>query len=121
MGQALSFGRLVGATRCSLRGLIDTFRHEAAFRQEVTLAALLVPVALWLGRSPAEQALLIGVVLAVLVAELLNTAVEKAVDRIGPEHHALSGRAKDAGSAAVFVALVNAGLTWLLLVAGRVL
>lgn len=119
MGQALSLGRLMAATRCSVRGLADTFRHEAAFRQEVVLAAVLLPTAAWLGRSPVERGMLIGAVSAVLVAELLNTAVEKAVDRIGPEIHPLARRAKDAGSAAVFVALVNAGIVWLLVAAAR--
>lgn len=115
----MALGRLVGATRCSLRGLADTFRTEAAFRQEVALAVITLPAALWLGTSAPERALLVCVVLLVLVVELLNTAVEKAVDRIGLERHALSARAKDAGSAAVFVALVNAVAVWLTVAAGR--
>jgi diacylglycerol kinase (ATP) len=114
-------GRLIAATRISVRGLVATLRGEAAFREEVALAAFMLPAALWLGRGAAERALLIAVVLAVLAAELLNTAVEKAVDRIGPERHPLAGRAKDAGSAAVFVALVNAGVVWALVLGERLL
>ena len=72
----------------------------------------MAPMALWLGRSPLEKALLIGVCLLVLVVELLNSAIEAAVDRVGQEHHELSGRAKDLGSAAVFVSLVIAGMVW---------
>lgn len=115
----MGLGRLVGATRCSLRGLADTFRSEEAFRQEVALAVVLLPAALWLGTNAAERALLWAVVVLVLVVELLNTAVEKTVDRIGLERHALSARAKDAGSAAVFVALINAAVVWLIVAAGR--
>lgn len=115
----MGLGRLVGATRCSLRGLAGTFRTEAAFRQELALAVVLLPAALWLGTSAVERALLWAAVLLVLVVELLNTAVEKAVDRIGLDRHVLSARAKDAGSAAVFVALVNAVAVWLFVAAGR--
>ncbi|SHM31580.1 diacylglycerol kinase [Vreelandella subglaciescola] len=106
---------LLHSTRYSLKGLTAAFRHEAAFRQEVFLCALLLPLAVWLGQSVAEVLLLVGSCVLVLVAELLNSAIENVVDRIGTEHHELSGRAKDIGSAAVMLALLFAGLTWALL------
>lgn len=108
--------RLALASVNSLKGLCSAFRSEAAFRQELLLAVVLVPLGLWLGESRTEKALLVGSVLLVLIVELLNTAVETAVDRIGLEHHALSGRAKDIGSAAVLVALVLLVTVWGLLV-----
>lgn len=117
----MGLGRVVAATRHSLHGLAATCRTEEAFRQELALTAAMVPAGLWLGRTAVERALLIAVVLGVLIVELLNTAVEKAVDRIGVEHHPLAGRAKDAGSAAVFVALLCAGAVWLLVAAERLL
>ena len=86
---------------------------ETAFRQEVLAAVVLVPLAFWVGRGWVQVALLAGSVVAVMVVELLNTAIEAAVDRIGPEWHALSKRAKDMGSAAVLLALLWAGGVWL--------
>ena len=106
--------RLIKATGYSLQGLAATFRHETAFKQEVALSVVLVPLALWLGHGGLEQALLITVWLLVLMFELINSAIEAIVDRIGPELHELSGRAKDIGSAAVLVALINAAVVWLL-------
>lgn len=106
---------LLHSTRYSLKGLTAAFRHEAAFRQEVFLCALLLPLAVWLGQSVTEVLLLVGSCVLVLIAELLNSAIENVVDRIGTEHHELSGRAKDIGSAAVMLALLFAGLTWALL------
>lgn len=106
--------RLVKATLYSLAGLKAAFRGEAAFRQELLLCAVAIPVALAVHVSVAERALMIGSLFLVLIAELLNSAVESAVDRISPERHELSGRAKDLGSAAVFVALVNAAVIWAL-------
>lgn len=79
----------------------------------------MTPVGLWLGRSAAERALLVGSLLLMLIVELLNSAVEAAIDRIGPEHHELSGRAKDMGSAAVFLALTLTGTVWLLIAGAR--
>lgn len=105
--------RIIDATGYSWRGVRAAFKHEAAFRQELLLLVILAPVALWLGNSGVEYALLIGSLLLVLMVELLNSAVEAVVDRIGPEHHKLAGRAKDIGSAAVFVALLNAAVIWL--------
>ena len=96
----------------SLNGLVAAVRHEAAFRQELLLAALLVPLALVLPESWLESALLIACVMLVLVAELLNSAIEAAVDRVSGERHDLSKRAKDIGSAAVFLSLVNCAVVW---------
>ncbi len=104
--------RLLYATGYSAAGLAAAWRSEAAFRQEVVAAAVLTPAALWLGRGPLEWLLLLGSLLGVLIVELLNTSIEAAVDRIGEDHHALSGRAKDLGSAAVLLSLVLAGATW---------
>lgn len=104
--------RLVAATGYSLAGLAAAWRSEEAFRQEVLLLVPLVPAALWLGRGPLEWLALIGVWILVLVVELLNTAVEFTVDRIGSERHELSGHAKDIGSAAVMLSLLLALLTW---------
>ena len=106
--------RLIKATGYSFNGLAATFRHETAFRQEVALSLLLIPLALWLGESGVELALLIMSWLLVLMFELVNSGIEAVVDRIGTEHHELSGRAKDVGSAAVLIALVNAAVVWLL-------
>jgi diacylglycerol kinase (ATP) len=107
------FGRLLAATACSAAGWRAAWRHEEAFRQEVVLAAVLVPVALWLGTTALQRALLIGSLLLVLIVELLNSAVETVVDRIGPDPHELSGRAKDMGSAAVLISLLLAAGIWL--------
>lgn len=110
--------RLINAARYSLSGLAEAARHEDAFRQELILAALMVPLGLWLGTNGVERALLVGSVLAVLVVELLNSAVEAAVDRISLENHRLAKRAKDMGSAAVMLSLVSAGAVWLLVLLG---
>lgn len=104
--------RLVQATRCSIAGLTAAVRGETAFRQELMLAAVLLPAGLWLGRTGVERALLAGSVLLVLVVELLNSAIEAAVDRVSLERHPLAGRAKDIASAAVMLSLVNAALVW---------
>ena len=104
--------RLIRATRFSAQGFAHAWRHEAAFRQEIALAAVLTPVAFWLGQNVLERAMLIGVLLLLLIVELLNSAIEAAIDRHGDEQHELSGRAKDLGSAAVFVVLVLVGVVW---------
>ncbi|MCE0733202.1 diacylglycerol kinase [Halomonas sp. G15] len=106
---------LVHSTRYSLKGLKAAWRHESAFRQELTLCLLLLPLVWWVGDGPVEWILLLGSCAIVLIVELLNSAIESVVDRIGPERHELSGRAKDLGSAAVMLSLLLAGLTWLLL------
>jgi diacylglycerol kinase (ATP) len=106
--------RLLNAFGNSLRGFIGAFREEAAFRQELALAVIVVPAGLWFGRSGVERALLVAPMLLILIVELLNSAVEAAIDRIGTEHHELSGLAKDIGSAAVFAAFVLLGTMWVL-------
>lgn len=107
--------RVISAARNSFAGLAEAIRCEDAFRQELILAAIFVPLAFFVGRSGVERALLIGSVLLVLVVELLNSAIEATVDRISLENHRLAKRAKDIGSAAVMIALALAALTWLLI------
>ncbi len=106
--------RIVQAFFNSLAGYTDAWRHESAFRQEVLLAAVMVPAAFVVPVTGAERALLVGSVLLVLVVELLNSSVEAAVDRISLDRHSLSRRAKDLGSAAVLTALALAASVWLL-------
>jgi diacylglycerol kinase (ATP) len=105
------FARLWHATGYSVAGLRAGW-GEAAFRLEACLAFLLVPLAFWIGRTWTEVALLAGTVLLLMIVELLNTAIEAAIDRIGPEWHDLSKRSKDMGSAAVFLATLLAGGIW---------
>ena len=104
--------RIIRATRFSAQGFASAWKHEAAFRQEFALVVIMMPIAVWLGQSIVETALLIAVLLLVLIVELFNSAIEAAIDRHGDEHHELSGRAKDMGSAAVFVVLVIVGVVW---------
>lgn len=108
------FQRVINATRYSMKGLKAAYIHEAAFRQEVWCAVILFPLGLFLGDSNIEKILLAGTVLLVLITELLNSAVESVVDRIGSEFHELSGRAKDVGSAAVFMSMMLLAVTWIL-------
>ena len=107
------------AASYSMAGLAWAWRKEAAFRQEVVLAAILAPLAWYLGTDGVERALLLGVLLLVLVAELLNTALEAVVDRFGDDRHELSKAAKDLGSAAVLIAIVNAAVVWACILLGR--
>lgn len=104
--------RLWHALGYSIAGLRAGW-HETAFRQEAVASFVLVPLAFWIGRSWVEVALLVGTVVLVMVVELLNTGIETAIDRIGPEWHALSKRAKDMGSAAVLLSLVLCAGTWI--------
>ena len=104
--------RIVHAAGYSMAGLSAAWRHESAFRQECALAALMLPAAWWLGRDWVETALLAGSVMAVLIVELLNSAVESVVDRVSAELHPLSKRAKDIGSAAVMLSLLTCGAVW---------
>jgi diacylglycerol kinase (ATP) len=104
--------RLWHATTYSLSGIRSAWQNEAAFRQECILATILAPFAMWLGTSAVERVLLIASCLIVLVTELLNSAIEATIDRIGDEPHPLSGRAKDLGSAAVFISLWLVLITW---------
>jgi len=96
-------------------GLKATYKHEEAFRQEVFVLCLAVPLAIWLADSTIEIALMIGSIVLLLIVELINSAIEAVVDRFGGEIHELSGRAKDMGSAAVFITMLNAIMVWLLL------
>jgi len=110
--------RLINALRYSFNGFGSAFRHEEAFRQEALLAVVLIPIALFLDVGGVAKALMVSSVLAVLIVELLNSAVEAAVDRISLENHRLAKRAKDIGSAAVFLSLVNVAVVWGLVLGG---
>ena len=115
------FKRLRKASQFSMKGLRAAWRDESAFRQECALGVVLVPLSFWVGESLVETALLIGAYAAVLITELLNTAIEAAVDRVGREPNDLAGRAKDIASAAVAVSLLLLGCVWALVVAHRFL
>jgi diacylglycerol kinase (ATP) len=106
--------RLINAMRWSMKGFRSTYKNEEAFRQEVLLLIVLGPLGLWLGENGIERALLVGPLLIVLIVELLNSAIESVVDRISTENHKLSGRAKDQGSAAVFVSIAVVALCWIM-------
>ncbi|MCG9685085.1 diacylglycerol kinase [Vibrio sp. Isolate23] len=106
------FKRIKNATRYSCQGLKAAFQNEPAFREEVVLAALMIPTAFWLDVSQSERILLIATVMLVLIAELFNSAIEAVVDRIGQEQHELAGRAKDIGSAAVMITMLLTGYVW---------
>ena len=110
--------RIIHAAGYSWAGLKAAFVHEAAFRQELALCIILIPTGFWLGQTGIERALLVGSLLLVLMVELLNSAIEAAIDRFGGEQHELSGRAKDIGSAAVFIALINVMVIWGLVILG---
>jgi diacylglycerol kinase (ATP) len=107
------------ATLNSLRGLKHCYHSEAAFRQEVWAAVVLLPAAIWLGQTAVERVLLVGSVLIVMIVELLNTGIEVVVDRISQERHHLSGFAKDLGSSAVLLSLLLAGMTWTFVLSDR--
>src|SRR5262245_22575316 len=111
--------RVWNAIGYSVHGFMSAFRHEEAFRQEVLLAMVLIPVALVLDVGGAGKALMVGSVLLVLIVELLNSAVEAAVDRISLDRHNLAKRAKDIGSAAVFLSLINVAAVWALVLFSR--
>jgi len=111
---ARGMARLVNAFRFSMAGFRQCFQHEEAFRQEVFASLLFIPLGLWLGDTGIERAMLVGSWLLVMIVELLNSAIEANVDRVGLERHELSGRAKDIASAAVFSSLVMASSVWLL-------
>jgi diacylglycerol kinase (ATP) len=104
--------RIWNAAGYSIAGIRAGWDHEVAFRQEIILCMALVPAAIWLGNTAVERALLVGSCLLVLVVELLNSAIEAAIDRIGEDSHKLSGRAKDMGSAAVFFSLWIVIMIW---------
>jgi len=109
---ATGITRIINATGYSMKGLKSAWINEAAFRQELVLILLLMPLAFWIGDSLNEILLLVCISWLVVIVEVINSAVEAVVDRIGSEHHELSGRAKDLGSAAVFIALALNALVW---------
>lgn len=112
--------RLIAAWVNSWRGFHSAWQHEAAFRQECYLLCLLAPAAFWLGENAVQVAILLMSCLIVLIVELLNSAIEAAIDRIGPERHELSGRAKDIASAAVFLSLAQVVLVWGIFLSNRI-
>ncbi len=113
--------RVLKAAIWSWQGLAAAWRHESSFRLEVYLFVVLAPLALWLGQTPVERALLVGSMLLVMAMELANSAIEAVIERYGPEFHVLAGRAKDMGSAAVFVLMMNVLLCWGLILVPRIL
>jgi len=113
--------RVLLATRWSLQGLRAAWLHESSFRLEIYLFVILAPLAMWAGQTPVERVLLVGSGILVLAAELLNSAIEAVIERYGAEYHELSGRAKDMGSAAVFVLMLNVVFTWALILGPRML
>ena len=110
--------RLINAFGYSMEGLKAAHKNEDAFRQEVRLALLLIPLALYLGHNAIDRALMIGCVFLVVIVELLNSSVEATVDRISLDHHLLAKRAKDIGSAAVLLSLINLVIVWGLVLLG---
>jgi diacylglycerol kinase (ATP) len=113
------FSRVVRAFGSSAKGFIGAYREEAAFRQELLFACITLPLAIWLGHNGIERALLVTPVLILLIVELLNSAIEATVDRIGLERHALAGLAKDIGSAAVLLSIILVAVVWTLVLTGR--
>jgi diacylglycerol kinase (ATP) len=111
--------RILRAFGSSAKGFIGAYREEAAFRQELAFACIASPIGIWLGHNGVERALLVAPVLLVLIVELLNSAIEATVDRIGLERHMLSGLAKDIGSAAVLLSFILVGVVWALVLTGR--
>lgn len=116
--EATGVSRLISALGFSIKGLRRAYLQETAFRQEVWLATVLIPIAIIVGNSGVERALLIASVLLLCIVELLNTGIEAVVDRIGAEYHDLAGFAKDVGSAAVLIALVQLVVVWFLVIQG---
>ncbi len=108
--------QLLGAFMWSMKGLRAAYRYEASFRLDAYLAIVLIPLGLWLGHGGVEKLLLAGIPLLLLSVELLNSAIEAVVDKVSPDFHELAGRAKDMGSAAVFMLVLLTGLSWLLLI-----
>ncbi|HEX5055122.1 MAG TPA: diacylglycerol kinase [Gammaproteobacteria bacterium] len=113
--------RIINAARYSLKGLCYAWKNEAAFRQECLLALVLIPAAFWIGGDAVQRSLLIGSCLIVLIVEIFNSAIEAVVDRIGSEYHVLAGSAKDLGSAAVLVSLIQVLAVWGMILAERFL
>lgn len=116
MNKATGFTRIINATGYSWKGLKAAWKNEAAFRQESILLIVAIVLATWLDVSPVERILLIGSVALIPIFEIINSAIEAVVDRIGPEHHELSGRAKDMGSSAVLMAIILALFVWVTII-----
>lgn len=112
-------GHIINAFKYTFAGLASAWKNELAFRGEAVVAVIMIPLGIWLGRSGVERALLIGSILLILLTELLNSALEAVVDRIGPERHELSRRAKDMASAAAFISMVTAALVWIIIACDR--
>jgi len=112
-------GHIINAFRYTFAGLKSAWKNELAFRGEVVVVTIMLPLGIWLGRSAVERALLIASILLILLTELLNSALEAVVDRIGPQRHELSKRAKDMGSAAAFISMVTAALVWIIIAVDR--
>lgn len=110
---------IINAFKYTFAGLHSAWKNELAFRWELAVAIIMIPLGFWLGRSAVERALLIASILLILLTELVNSAFEAVVDRIGPERHELSKRAKDLGSAAAFVSMVTAALVWIIIFVDR--
>ena len=123
MGEAKDtiIAHIKNAVIWSMAGIKAAWKYEQAFRWEAAIVLLMMPVGLWLGRTAVEWALLIASAMSILITELLNSAVEAVVDRIGPERHELSKRAKDLGSAAAFIGMITAAVVWGLIAYGRFL
>ena len=123
MGEAkvTIIAHIIKAVIWSMAGIKAAWKNEQAFRWEAAIVLLMMPVGLWLGRTAVERALLIAFSMSILITELLNSAVEAVVDRIGPERHELSKRAKDLGSAAAFISMITAAVVWGLIAYGRFL
>jgi len=117
----LDLGRVWRATGYSVAGFKAALKNETAFRQEFALFVILAPLGLWLGRDGVERSLLVGCLLLVLLVELLNSAIETVVNRVGQNHHELSGQAKDIASAAVFISLLIVVVVWVLVLTDRFL
>ena len=112
-------GSLIKATKYSLAGLRSAWNNESAFRTECALALIMIPAGLWIGETPVQKALLILSCLLVLTVELLNSAIEAIVDRFGHDYNPLSKKAKDMGSAAVFITLLVTLAVWLIILVSR--
>ena len=108
--------RIISATGYSYKGIVHSWNNEAAFRQEVMFACIMIPTAFFIGQSAAEISLLILCVFMVLIAEIINSAIEAVVDKVSPELHPLAGAAKDCGSAAVFLALIATLIIWITII-----
>ena len=112
-------GHIKNAFVFTWAGIAAAWKNELAFRGEIVVVILMFPLGIWLGRSAAERALLVASLMLILVTELVNSALEAVVDRIGPQRHELSKRAKDLGSAAAFVSMITAALVWIIIALDR--